>query len=186
MSLASVPNFQLVNQTGARLTLQSAEGHLAHIFVLEEDIFRVVVLPGGKVNFPRTWAIAPGSEDVPVEGRDRFDLEGFALPAFEVQKEPGKLRVATPVVRLTIKLEGLFCEWETAQGGHWRVAASDRGTQSYNFGWWDERIYHYLKREPDEMYFGLARGEHFLHVGRGEAWLGAHRRSSYGIAERRR
>ena len=32
---------------------------------------------------------------------------------------------------------------------------SDRSTQNYNFGWWDERIYHYLKREPDEMYFGL-------------------------------
>jgi len=154
-TLALIPNFQLVDETGARLTVQSAEGHLAHIFVLEEDIIRVVVLPGGKVNFPRTWAIAPGSEDVPVEGRDRFDLEGFALPAFEVRKEPGKLQLATPVVRLTIKLEGLFCQWETLQGGHWHIAASDRATQSYNFGWWDERIYHYLKREPDEMYFGL-------------------------------
>jgi len=58
-------------------------------------------------------------------------------------------------VRLTVKLEGLFCQWETVQGGHWHVAASDRATQSYNFGWWDERVYHYLKRESDEMYFGL-------------------------------
>ena len=155
MSLASVPNFQLLDQAGARLTLQSAEGHLAHVFVLEEDILRVVVLPGGKFNFPRTWAIAPGSEDVPIEGRSRLDLDGFALPAFEVRKEPGVLQVATSVVRLTIKLEGLNCQWETIQRGHWHVATSDRATQSYNFGWWDERVYHYLKREPDEMYFGL-------------------------------
>ena len=155
MSLASVPNFQLLDQAGARLTLQSTEGHLAHIFVLEEDILRVVVLPGGKFNFPRTWAIAPGSEDVPIEGRSRLDLDGFALPAFEVRKEPGVLQVATSVVRLTIKLEGLNCQWETIQRGRWHVAASDRATQSYNFGWWDERVYHYLKREPDEMYFGL-------------------------------
>jgi alpha-glucosidase len=39
--------------------------------------------------------------------------------------------------------------------GRWQLAASDRSTQSYNFGWWDERVYHYLKRETDEMYFGL-------------------------------
>ena len=155
MSLASAPNFQLLDQTGARLTLQSAEGHLVHIFVLEEDILRVVVLPGGKFNFPRTWAIAPGAEDVPLEGRDRLDLEGFTLPAFELRKTMGELQVATSVVRLTIKLEGFFCQWETMQGGHWHLAASDRTTQSYNFGWWDERVYHYLKREADEMYFGL-------------------------------
>jgi alpha-glucosidase len=155
MSLAAVPNFQLLDQTSGRLTLQSAEGYLVHIFVLEEDILRVAVLPGGKFNFPRSWAIAPGSEDVPMEGRDRLDLEGFALPAFEVRKVAGELQVATSVVRLKIKLEGLFCQWETFQGGQWRVAASDRATQSYNFGWWDERVYHYLKRESDEMYFGL-------------------------------
>jgi alpha-glucosidase len=155
MSLASVPNFQLLDQTGSRLTLQSTEGHLAYIFVLEEDILRVVVLASGKFNFPRTWAIAPGCEDVPIEGRDRLDLDGFALPAFEVRKEPEVLQVATSVVRLTIKLEGLCCQWKTIQQGQWHVAASDRATQSYNFGWWDERVYHYLKRESDEMYFGL-------------------------------
>ena len=155
MSLASVPNFQVIDQTGARLTLQSAEGHSAYIFVLEEDILRVIVLPRGKFHFPRTWAIAPGLDDVPLEGRDRFDLEGFALPTFEIRQDLGEVQVATPRVRLTVKLTGLFCKWETCQGQRWNFAASDRATQNYNFGWWDERVYHYLKREPDEMYFGL-------------------------------
>ena len=155
MSPASVPNFRLIDQTGARLTLQSAEGYLAYIFVLEEDIVRVIVLPSGGFHFPRTWAIAPGIEDVPLEGRDRFDLEGFASPAFDIRQEPGEVRVATPRVRLTVQLKGLFCQWETIQAGRWHLAAADRVTQSYNFGWWDERVYHYLKREPDEMYFGL-------------------------------
>jgi alpha-glucosidase len=41
------------------------------------------------------------------------------------------LQVATSVVRLTIKLEGLYCQWETIQRGQWHVAASDRATQSY-------------------------------------------------------
>lgn len=32
---------------------------------------------------------------------------------------------------------------------------NDRKTQAYNFGWWDERVYHYIARKPGEMYVGL-------------------------------
>jgi alpha-glucosidase len=135
--------------------LQSVEGRIVHIFVLEEDILRVMVLPGGKLRFPRTWAIAPGQEDVPLEGRDRFSLEGFTSPVVELLQEANQLRITTARVRLIVKLQGFFCKWEVMQNGRWQLAASDRSTQSYNFGWWDERIYHYLKREADEMYFGL-------------------------------
>jgi alpha-glucosidase len=153
--MASAPVFAVTNQDGVTITLQSAEGCAVHIFVLEEDILRVMVLPEGNLRFPRTWAIAPGLEDVPLEGRDRFSLEGFALPSAEISQDADQLRVATARVRLNVKLHGLFCEWEVLQHGNWQLAASDRSTQSYNFGWWDERVYHYLKRETDEMYFGL-------------------------------
>jgi alpha-glucosidase len=155
MSLESVPNFRLSEQIGPRLTLRSEEGHCVHLFILEEDIIRVAVLPQGSFSFPRTWAVAPGLEDVPIEGRDRFDLEGFALPSFDLDEAEGALRVATSELRLTIKLSGFFCKWETRTQGEWNLAASDRATQSYNFGWWDDRVYHYLTRESDEMYFGL-------------------------------
>jgi alpha-glucosidase len=155
MSLATIPRFEITEQAGARITLRSTQGHIAHLFVLEEDILRLMVLPGGTLNFPRTWAVAPGLEDVPTEGRDRFDLGGFALPAFKLDQTPDKVCIVTPRVRLTVQLAGLYCQWELMQEGNWRSAAADRATQSYNFGWWDERIYHYLKREPDEMYFGL-------------------------------
>ena len=87
MSMTSIPTFSLTNQDGSHVTLQSAEGCIVHIFVLEEDILRVMVLPEGKLRFPRTWAIAPGLEDVPLEGRDRFNLEGFTSPAVEVLQE---------------------------------------------------------------------------------------------------
>ena len=73
MSMDFIPVFSFADRVGCRLTLKSAEGHVAHIFVLEEDILRIMVLPGGKLRFPRTWAVAPGLEDVPYEGRDRFD-----------------------------------------------------------------------------------------------------------------
>jgi alpha-glucosidase len=155
MSLATIPTFRVAERTGARITFQSEEGHMAHLFILEEDILRVMVLPGGTLHFPRTWAVAPGQEDVPLEGRDRFQLDGFSLPAFQFEEEPGTIRLVTNRIRLTIQLQGLYCRWEVLVGGRFAFAAADRSTQNYNFGWWDERIYHYLKRESDEMYFGL-------------------------------
>ena len=153
--MAVTPAFSLASQDGPRITLRCAEGCTVNIFVLEEDILRVMVLPEGKLRFPRTWAIAPGLQDVPLEGRDRFSIEGFTLPVAEISQETEQLRIATARVRLNVQLRGFFCQWEVMQHGSWQLAASDRSTQSYNFGWWDERVYHYLKRETDEMYFGL-------------------------------
>lgn len=156
MSMSKNPVFSLSRVDGNHLRLQSEEGHLAHIFVLEDDIVRVMLLPGGAQRFPRTWAIAPGADDVAREGRDRFDLSGFSLPGFELgQDEPGCLLLTTASIRLRIRLSGFYCTWETRVDGRWCTAASDRYTQAYNFGWWDDKVYHYLKREPDEMYFGL-------------------------------
>ena len=155
MSISDNPVFSILSHAGNHLALESPEGHLAHIFILDEDLIRVMVLPGGVVRFPRTWAIAPGAEDVASAGRDRFDLGGFALPAYQVQHDSDSLCISTARIRLRIRLNGFYCDWETKTTGEWRMAASDRSTQSYNFGWWDDKVYHYLKREPDEMYFGL-------------------------------
>ena len=123
--------------------------------MLEADIIRVLVLPGGRLEHPRTWAIAPGAEDVAQDGRDRFDLAGFALPEFVLDLDPETLRIETSAIRLTVRLTGLFCSWALRLGALWLPVASDRPTQAYNFGWWDERVYHYLRRARDEKYFGL-------------------------------
>ncbi|MBV8968919.1 MAG: glycoside hydrolase family 31 protein, partial [Verrucomicrobia bacterium] len=155
MSLNEVPNFTIGEQAGARITLRGSQSQVIYLFILEQDIVRVLVLPDGELRFPKTWAIAPGLEDVPLAGRDRFDLQQFTLPAFELAETPEELHVTTERIRLTVRLKGFFCRWEVKQGDRWVLAATDRATQSYNFGWWDERVYHYLKREPDEMFFGL-------------------------------
>src|ERR1700681_1642003 len=114
-SMATVPVFSLAARDGSRITLRSEEGLIAHIFVLEEDILRVMVLPEGRLSFPRTWAIAPGLEEVPLEGRDRFNLEGFTVPIPEILEEENKLTITTGHVRLTVKLRGFFCRWEVRQ-----------------------------------------------------------------------
>jgi len=156
MSVKRIPEFHLAVQKGAQLTLKGSGGQAAHIFVLEQDIIRVMVLPDAKLRFPRTWAIAPGAQHLPLEGRDRFSLAGFTQPPYGIEESGGALLIQTEKIRLTVQFKGLYCSWETCEGGTWQSAAQDRATQHVNFGYWDDKVYHYLKRDAkDDMYFGL-------------------------------
>ena len=155
MKLEHPPLFGIGQSDANHVVLRSPDGPIAHIFVLEEDIIRVLLLPDGSVHAPRSWAICPGGEDVPAEGRDRFDLSGFSLPSFSLHFNEPLVRVETQKIRLTISLRGFYCRWEVKQGESWRRVAEDRPTQAYNFGCWDKAVYHYLSREHDELYFGL-------------------------------
>jgi alpha-glucosidase len=155
VSLADPPVFRLAGRAPGRLTLASDQGDTAHLFVLEDDIVRLMVLPGGRLNHPRTWAIAPGLDDVPAEGRDRFDLSGFSMPDFAVDEDNGSLCLETARIRLRIALSGLRCAWSLRDGELWRPVLADRPTQAYDFGWWDGKPRHYLRREPGEVYLGL-------------------------------
>jgi alpha-glucosidase len=155
-SLAAPPVFRLVGRDGARLDLAAAEGERAHIFVLEEDIVRLVVLPSGLFSMARTWAVGPGGLEPPWEGRDRFDVTGFSCPPFKLDESGETLIAETARLRLTIALAGLRCRWEMRDpAGAWTPIARDRPTQAYNFSWWDEKVYHHLARAKGERYFGL-------------------------------
>jgi alpha-glucosidase len=155
MRLDQAPRFALQSCQANHLTLNSESGAVVHIWVLEQDIVRVMVLPNGQMRAPRTWTVAPGLPDLPVEGRDRFDVSGFSLPSFDLLQEPEHLQIRTDLIRLHIQLEGFLCRWESWHQGEWRSTAVDRSTQSYNFGWWDDKVYHYLQRERGEAYYGL-------------------------------
>ncbi|HUI19698.1 MAG TPA: glycoside hydrolase family 31 protein [Methylocella sp.] len=155
MSLAAPPQFAITAREAGHLTLASDRGDAAHVFVLEEDVIRVLVLPGGRLDQPRTFAISPGFDDVAEDGRDRFDLAGFTLPQFALQASAESLQIETVAIRLSIRLAGFFCSWALRLGTKWQPVATDRPTQAYNFGWWDERVYHYLRREQGEKYLGL-------------------------------
>ena len=155
MRLDQAPVFTLAAHDGNHLTLTSPSGAVAHIWVLEEDIVRVLLLPNGQLHMPRTWTVAPGLDNLPVQGRDRFDISGFSLPAFTLEHDAAQLRISTTAIRLTVALSGFFCQWAGWHYSQWQASMTDRPTQSYNFGWWDDRVYHYLQRAPGEAYFGL-------------------------------
>ena len=155
-SLLHPPVFRVAGQHANRVLLASEAGATVEIFVLEDDIVRVRVLPDATARNPRTWSIAPGLEDVPLDGRDRLDLSGFALPSFTLVEDDDSVCIETVQIRLAVHRQGGHCTWSMRDAdGTWRVALADRATQTYNFGWWDDRAYHYVARERGDKVFGL-------------------------------
>ncbi len=155
MSLSHLPLFCFLSECSGGLSLISDRGDKACIFVLEEDIFRILLFAEGSAGQTRSFAIAPGEEDVALNGRDRLDLDGFSLPSFAYRLDSEILLVETASIRLHVRLTGLQLSWDIRMGGEWRAAARDRNTQAYNFGWWDGGVYHYLQRARGERYYGL-------------------------------
>jgi len=154
-TLSNPPVFSVAHRGPDHVTLAADTGAVAHLFFLEPDIVRLLLLPGGEVTGPPSWAIAPGASDLAEPGRDRLSVEGFACPPFELEETDGRLWIETTRIRLEIELNGLRCVWSQRDGGAWRKMAADRPTQAYNFGWWDDRVHHYLARRPDERFYGL-------------------------------
>jgi len=154
-SLACPPFFSVAGREGPRVTLTSTTGAVAHLFVLETDVMRVLLLADGTVTSAPTWAIAPGQADIAEPGRDRLSIDGFAAPEFTLSETADRITIATPRLRVEIARRGLLCTWSQASKDGWQVIMSDRPTQAYNFGWWDDAVYHYLARRPGERHFGL-------------------------------
>src|SRR5580692_3329001 len=107
-SLAAPPIFAIAQKEPGHIVLAADNGAIAHIFVLEDDIVRVAVLPSGSWRMQKTWAVAPGADDVPLEGRDRLDLSGFSLPSYVRNETDGRLVIETAQIRLSIVLQGFF------------------------------------------------------------------------------
>ena len=154
-NLKHPPRFSLASHAGNNIVLAAQENCRIELFVLADDIVRVLVLPDGEMHGPRTWSIAPGADDVPLEGRERRDVSGFTPPRFELAADAEQVVIETARVRLTVTLNGGFCAWDILHDAAWHRVMSDRKTQAYNFGWWDARAYHYIERRKDEMYVGL-------------------------------
>ena len=130
---------------------------IARVFVLEEDIIRVLMTESTKLQVQNTWLVAPDLEDIPMEGRDRLDLSLFSLPSFTSKESDGVFLIETEKLQLKIELDGFKCSWfykdEKANAIH---LMSDRKTQAYNFdGALGDGICHYIERKRNESYYGL-------------------------------
>lgn len=130
---------------------------VARVMVLENDLVRVLMSKEDELEIDKTWLVAPGMEDVPLEGRNRFDLSPFSLPSYQLQDQGESVTIETDSLKLSIHLDGFKVTWffKGSDGNITQIAA-DRKTQAYNLdGSLGKGIYHYLERSQDEQYFGL-------------------------------
>ncbi len=144
---------------GARFAGRSAHfvrfdldsGWSCQLFVLADDLVRVLLLRNDTFKEPRTWMIAPGDVDVPWEGRDRRDVSVFPSPPFSVVDDERAVTLTTARLTVTVTLQPFGLQW-LADG---KSFAADRATYAYQ---WSERnniVRHYMARAQADRFFGL-------------------------------
>lgn len=145
----------VLNQHTAEFAELKVDGqHLFRIYVLETDMFRVLLKRQGELALDRTWSIAP-QQDVPWEGRPRESCAGFSLPGFELEPLGNELRLSSEKLRVTLH-QPLWLEWEYRdQQGIWQPLAADRPTSAYLLNPFGDGVEHYQRRYPQERYYGL-------------------------------
>ena len=77
-------------------------GWRCEVFVLADDLIRVLFLRKDTFREPRSWTVAPGDADVPWEGRDRRDVTGFGCPAFAVAENEHEVTLTTAALSLQV------------------------------------------------------------------------------------
>lgn len=103
-----------------------------------------------------TWLVAPGLEDIPFQGRDKFDTSRFTLSKFQVIEEGNGIVIKTTQIEIIINFNGFKLTWNYLKDSSKIEFMRDRETQAYNFkGELGEGIYHYIKRKKNESYYGL-------------------------------
>jgi alpha-glucosidase len=134
---------------GARFAF--AGGWQCRIFVLADDLVRVLLIRPEGLREPRTWMVAPHGEDVPWEGRDRLDVTRFARPTFDFETGEHEVAIRTAAFRIVVGLDPFGLEW-TASG---RRFAADRPTSAYQWSRDGGALRHFMARQVGDRYFGL-------------------------------
>src|SRR5438477_584605 len=147
---------RLVNATFAGRSTDSVRfdfesGWQCRIFVLADDLVRVLLLRNGMLKEPRTWMVAPANIDVPWEGRDRLDVGGFPRPEFAVAESAGEITLVTAKLALGVTLRPFGLRWTVGS----KIFAGDRPTYSYQWSGRSGVVRHYMARASTDRYFGL-------------------------------
>lgn len=147
--------FDLIKEQDNQLIFECNDKRVTFM-VLEEDLFRVFMPSDQEPVLSKTWAIAPAVEDIPFEGRDRFDLTPFSLPAYQKVVGSEEVIIETNLLKAVIQLDGFKIAWYAKLNGEEILVANDRKTQSYNYNnKLGEGVFHYLERYKDDQYYGL-------------------------------
>ncbi|SUB81340.1 Alpha-xylosidase [Pragia fontium] len=152
--MKTLKNWVLKEHADNCIQLTVNQQHVFCLYVLEQDMFRVLIKRNNALALDRTWCIAPEG-DVPWQGRDRLSTEGFSLPDYQLITDDDQVIIATKKLRVTIS-QPLTLKWEYKNGdGEWALLVEDRPTGAYLLDTKGEGIAHYQRRYKDEQYYGL-------------------------------
>lgn len=142
-----------------RLTFTGGRGERFDVFILDHDLIRVCHYPDGRPRLDRTWLITAGADDVPLAGRSRDDLSGFALPTWQHALAEDSVQVETAKLRLRIDTRDFHLRWATADG---QPFASDLPRRAYPYDRAGRAVFHYMRRERHEHFYGLGESAGYL------------------------
>jgi alpha-glucosidase len=123
---------------------------------LEDWLVRVTFLPDGEYRLDRTWMIQgtrPRAGDpVPREGRDRGDLSVFSRPEPRISRTEGGVLSEGTLLTLALDSGSGSLRWSSSDG---EPFARDLPERAYTYDAKGTRVYHYLERRSDEVYYGF-------------------------------
>ena len=137
-------------RAGDHVRFDFDDGWQCRVYVLREDLGRVLFLRDGALREPRTWTVAPDG-DVPWEGRDRLDTGAFPRPAFDVARSNTGVVLRVGRLCIDVTLHPFGIAWSL--GGE--RFADDRRTYAYGWSARDRRLHHFATRNASDQYFGL-------------------------------
>ena len=123
---------------------------------LSPSMARVTWKPATGFREPRTWSVCPDlSKDVPLGGRARDTLDGFARPALQVDAPDAVLKTEQLAVRLMggDGQQPVRLEWFAPGSG--LLYQSDRVTSAYLSERRTGLVRHCVVRDHREHYYGL-------------------------------
>ena len=133
----------------------AGEGRFS-VLLLEDWLARVSFLPEGRPRLDRTWMIQgshPKSIDpIPREGRNREDLSVFTCPETRVRETDAEVRLEGALLTISLDKSKGCLTWAGKDGG---IFARDVPERAYAYDRDGTRVFHYLQRRPDEVYYGF-------------------------------
>ncbi len=152
--MKTLKHWQLDTVENNEITLICDNKHSLHIYVLESNLFRVLIKRNQELRLDRTWTVSPNAADIEWQGRKRDDLTGFSLPEFKYFEAENQLQIFTESLRLTVT-QPLTMAWEHKVDGQWLPLAKDRKTGAFEISPNQQGVAHYIHRGDNERYYGL-------------------------------
>ncbi|MBJ7535003.1 glycoside hydrolase family 31 protein [Rhodomicrobium vannielii ATCC 17100] len=149
----------LLSATGNRVEIELERGYRLTLSFHGARTARLLVTRPHGLRCPRTWSLSPElSGDDAIDGRDRADETGLPIEPIRVTDEtPRAITIETALMRAEIRRVPLGLTWSSREHEDepFRVALTDRQTQSYLFDERGNRFAHYLASDPATAYYGF-------------------------------